>query len=188
MVNKKYLSNDKMLFSEIRELIVSARKAVVRNVDTIQVITNFEIGRRILEHEQQGEERAEYGTALLKDLSKKLSKEFGRGFSERNLEYMRKFYLLYQNRFGKISQMASAKLVDQGKSQTASGKLKKTEKAFTKLQTTVFPLSWSQYVFLLGVKDDDSRSFYVSNVITSFTHLNSVSCVTTSFTLKCSFK
>lgn len=132
----------------------------MRNIDTIQVITNFEIGRRILEHEQQGEERAEYGNALVKDLSKKLSKEFGRGFSERNLEYMRKFYLLYQNRFGKISQIASAKSVDQGKSQTVSGELKKTQTASAKLQTSVFPLSWSQYVFLLGVKDDDSRSFY----------------------------
>ena len=54
------------LLHEIRDLIQSARRAVVHSVDLIQVMTNFEIGRRIVEHEQGGEERAEYGKALLK--------------------------------------------------------------------------------------------------------------------------
>lgn len=127
------------MFKEIRELILSAKKAVVRNIDTIQVMTYFEIGRRIVEQEQKGEYRAEYGKAILKDLSLRLTAEFGRGFSRSNLEYMRKFYLMYHLRVSmdKISQMPS-------------GKSRKP----------VFTLSWSQYVFLLGVKDENARNFY----------------------------
>jgi len=73
------------LIGELRLLIRSARQVVARSVDTIQVLTNFEIGRRIVEYEQKGEKRAEYGKALLKKLSAALTKEFGRGFSEDNL-------------------------------------------------------------------------------------------------------
>ena len=62
-------------------------------MDFIQVLTCFEIGRRLVQHEQQGKERAEYGKALLKNLSGALTAEFGRGFSRSNLQNMRKFYL-----------------------------------------------------------------------------------------------
>ncbi len=119
--------NDKELFAVIRELILSARQTVVYHVNTIQVITNFEIGRRIVEHEQQGEDRAEYGTALLKELSKKLSKEFGRGFSRSNLEYMRKFYIMYESRMPRISQMLSGKLISNQNKQIPSGNLKRKQ-------------------------------------------------------------
>jgi hypothetical protein len=70
------------LIHEIRDLIQSARRAVVHSVDLIQVMTNFEIGRRIVEHDSSGEERAQYGKALLKELSAALTAEFGRGFSQ----------------------------------------------------------------------------------------------------------
>lgn len=109
---KKSPASYSTLFSNIRDLILHARQTVVRNVDTIQVLTNFEIGRRIVEHEQKGKHRAKYGKTVLKDLSLRLSKEFGKGFSERNLEYMRKFYLLYKNRAIQISQMAFAKFIE----------------------------------------------------------------------------
>ena len=111
------------LIAEVRHLILSARHAVASVIDTFQVMTNFEIGRRIVEHEQKGEKRAAYGTELLKELSASLTEEFGQGFSERNLEYMRKFYLLWQNWAVEISQTPSAKLVDTGKPQTPSAKL-----------------------------------------------------------------
>ena len=111
------------LLADLRVLILSARKAVAHTVDSIQVVTNFEIGRRIVEHEQQGSERAEYGKALLKELSAILTEEFGRGFSRSNLEYMRKFYLTYRERLPEKSQMASGKLPQTSKSQTPSDKL-----------------------------------------------------------------
>ena len=111
------------LIAEVRHLILSARRGVASVIDTFQVMTNFEIGRRIVEHEQKGEKRAAYGTELLKELSASLTEEFGQGFSERNLEYMRKFYLLWQNWAVEISQTPSAKLGDTGKPQTPSAKL-----------------------------------------------------------------
>ena len=91
-------------------LIQSARKAATQSVDLLQVITNFEIGCRIIEYEQSGEERAEYGKVLLKALSQSLTEEFGRGFSKSNLEYMRRFYLMYKDRRIPIAQTVSGQL------------------------------------------------------------------------------
>ena len=142
------------LIIDLRELIASARNSAARSVNTIQVVTNFEIGRRIVEHEQQGEKRAEYGKALLKRLSAELTKEFGRGFSEDNLSNMRKFYVTYRER-SEISETPSRKLLSSAKSQLPSGQLQKSETLSRK-----FTLSWSHYVFLLGIKNPDERNFY----------------------------
>jgi predicted nuclease of restriction endonuclease-like (RecB) superfamily len=157
---------DSSLLKEIRELIMAARKAVVRNINTIQVITSFEIGRRIVEHQQKGAKRAEYGRQILKELAEQLFNEFGPGFSERNLRNMRKFYLVYQKRFQQIRQTASAKLNGNHISeilQTPSAKSELCPKSQTESGKSIkaaFSLSWSQYVFLIGIKDDDARSFY----------------------------
>ena len=88
------------LITEVRNLIQSARHAAATTVNTLQVLTNFEIGRHIVEHEQQGEQRAAYGKELLADLAQRLSAEFGNGFSRSNIAYMRSFYLAYQDRPG----------------------------------------------------------------------------------------
>ena len=69
------------LVQEIRDLVQGARRAAAQNVNTLQVITNFEIGRRIVEYEQRGSRRAGYGANLLQELSHRLTEEFGRGFS-----------------------------------------------------------------------------------------------------------
>lgn len=154
------------LISELRELIRSARQAVSRSVNTIQVLTNFEIGRRIVEYEQKGAQRAEYGKRLLQKLSAALTTEFGRGFSHRNLDYMRKFYLSYRDRAPEISQMGSAKLPISRQGETSPSKLDHT-RATTQISQTVsakfvspFKLSWSQYVFLLSIDNPDERTFY----------------------------
>jgi predicted nuclease of restriction endonuclease-like (RecB) superfamily len=163
---KRNAFDDAVLFREIRELILSARKAVVRNIDAIQVITSFEIGRRIVKHEQKGSARAQYGKQLLVDLSTHLTNEFGRGSSRSNLEYMRKFYLAYHDRSGQIRQMASAKYKDTSVSeisQMPSGKSTVALKSQIRSGKSIKPafcLSWSQYVFLTGIKDEDARSFY----------------------------
>lgn len=87
-----------VLLERIRQLVRTARKAAVTTINSLQVITNFEIGRMIVEHEQQGAQRAAYGKEILRDLSNRLTEEFGKGFSRSNLEYMRKFYLAYRQR------------------------------------------------------------------------------------------
>lgn len=98
------------LVSELRNVIRSARQGVATAVNTLQVMTNFEIGRRIVEHEQQGEKRAEYGAEVLKELSVRLTEEFGRGFSAVNLSNMRRFYLEWKERVLPITQTPSGKL------------------------------------------------------------------------------
>ena len=92
------------LLTEVRDLIQSARRGVSTVVDTFQVMTNFEIGRRIVEHEQKGAKRAAYGSELLKELSARLTEEFGRGFSRSNLQAIRGFFIEWQK---KIPQFAS---------------------------------------------------------------------------------
>jgi len=150
-----------LLLSDIRDLILSARRAAVHSIDLLQVLTNFEIGHRIIEHEQQGAERAEYGKALLKDLSTELTAEFGRGFSRSNLEYMRKFYLAYKDRALAISQMPSGKLADERKGQPPFCESSKAELLLVAGKADrPFSLSWSQYVFLVSINDLDERRFY----------------------------
>ena len=144
-------------FEEIKGLIHSARATVARGVDLVQVHTNFEIGRRIVEQEQKGRNRAAYGEEVIKALAERLTGEFGRGFSGRNLASMKTFYLQYQER-RPISQSATAKSGIQGKSQSVTGKSQTLSGQFT--QPRPFTLSWSHYVFLLGVKNPDERSFY----------------------------
>ncbi len=89
------ISNTK-LFSQIVDLLQSARSKVVQTVNQTMVFTYFEIGRMIVEEEQNGKNRAEYGKSLLRDLSKVLTSEFGKGFSITNIQQMRNFYLVYQ--------------------------------------------------------------------------------------------
>lgn len=85
----------KELYTAIFELLETARIKMVNYTNTAMVKTYFEIGRLIVEYEQQGRQRAEYGKETLKKLSEKLTSQFGRGFSKRNLEQMRAFYSIY---------------------------------------------------------------------------------------------
>jgi len=108
------------LFDNIRVLLTEARKSVARNINHTMVYTYFEIGRMIVEDEQKGERRAEYGKKVLIDLSERLTKEFGRGFSVNNLDNMRNFYLCYSSQI----------------SQTVSGKFQLSEKQRVEISET----------------------------------------------------
>lgn len=152
---------DKVLGS-VAEILESARRASARAANAVMTATYWEIGRRIVEYEQSGGRRAEYGTALLKRLSLDLTARFGRGFSERNLEQMRLFYLGW-----KISQTESAKLqksqiVSTESSLSALTSISQAESAkFSLAEIAVrFPLPWSHYVRLLSLKSVEARSFY----------------------------
>ena len=92
-------------YSSIKELMDNARNNVAREVNNILIQTYWEIGRIIVEEEQGNSDRAEYGKQLVSDLSKKLTKEYGKGFSKSNLFNMRNFYLSFP-----ISQTVSGKL------------------------------------------------------------------------------
>ena len=89
------ISDIQNLYNEVRDIIASARQDAVRSVDFSRVQMYWNIGKRILETEQNGKERAEYGSYLLKNLAKKLEPEYGSGFSVRQLERSRQFYKMY---------------------------------------------------------------------------------------------
>ncbi len=130
----------------IKDLLMVARTQVVQHVNTTMVNTYFEIGKVIVEHEQQGKQRAKYNTQTLKAVSTELSSEFGKGFSVTNLERMRLFYLQYSK--------SATVLPISDKSEkhlSINQKTKTTENNFT--------LSWSHYVFLMGL-DQPEREFY----------------------------
>jgi predicted nuclease of restriction endonuclease-like (RecB) superfamily len=144
------------LYEHIRELVISARRTVARGVDLVQVHTNFEIGRHIVDYEQRGTARAAYGQAVLKNLAEKLTREFGRGFSKSNLEYMRRFYLLYPSRAAIAqtgtgqSRLAGAQIAQFGTGQSVPPGDREGS----------FRLGWTYYVFLMGIENPDERSFY----------------------------
>ncbi|MGV8109627.1 DUF1016 N-terminal domain-containing protein [Methanospirillum sp.] len=132
----------------------SARATVVYNINILQVSTNFEIIRFIVEYEQGGSERAEYGKKTLPELSNRLTAEFGRGFSHSNLENMRRFYLEYYKTEDQISQTRLGYSLENVKHLINTAVLQKEEQHYP------FTLSWSHYVFLLIIKNRDERRFY----------------------------
>jgi len=139
------------LITDLTSLIEQGRKTAVRYVNAALVATYWLMGRRIVEYEQRGEERAEYGERLLRKISSDLTTRFGKGFTERNLEHMRKFYLTYRE----ISNTVCAKLLPI--SQTPSGIFKKLFQRF--------PLSWSHYRLLMRFKEPFQREFYEAECI-----------------------
>lgn len=123
------------LYAQIASLLQSARQKIVQVVNQTMVSTYYEIGRIIVEDEQQGNERAEYGKRVLKELSKRLNNDFGKGFSVQNLENMRKFYLLYTN--------------------TA-----KSQSPIRISQKHNAVLSWTHYLILIRIDNKAERNFY----------------------------
>ncbi len=130
-MNTNKIVKQNSILSDIRELLQTARLSVVKQVNNVMVLTYFKIGKRIVEEEQKGNKRANYGEKLLLELSDKLTKEFGKGFSVTNLKQMRIFYLSYKDRMP-IGQTVS----DQ------------------------FNLSWSHYLKLMRIDDEQERNFY----------------------------
>ena len=103
-MEEKLAPNNPMIL-EIRELLESARKNVAQQVNAQLLTTYWNIGRIIVEYEQQNQIRAEYGKQTLKEVSRELTREFGKGFSVSNIQFMRRFYQSYP-----IQQTASVKL------------------------------------------------------------------------------
>jgi hypothetical protein len=155
------------LFADIRELILSARNTVARGINLVQVHTNFEIGRHIIEHEQQGKGRAAYGQEVIGQLGERLTEEFGRGYSKRNLELMRQFFVVYSGHRRYIAQSLTAQLPSTRKTQSPIAQLQPDKSA----QVSPFILSWTYYVFLLGITDLDERRFYEHFSTTPFGQL-----------------
>lgn len=153
------------LVDRIGEILALARDNVVRQINQTQVIAYWEIGREIVEFEQEGKARAGYGERLLQQLSGDLTGKFGKGFSAENLRLMRKFYITFGKsktlswKFekGGKSKTSSGKSCEGGESQTLSDESEKPQTLSAKFQPI---LSWSHYCELLKVEDEIARSFY----------------------------
>lgn len=140
------------------ELVRDARAQAISHTNSLMVYAYFHLGKLIVEEEQKGSQKAAYGKEVLIQLSSALIADFGNGFSVSNLEAMRSFYVLYQDRLTSIekSQTVSG-ISDAGISQTVSGKLEQSIPASFRKS---FPLSWSHYVTLIRIKDPAERAFY----------------------------
>ena len=129
------------------ELVEYARSIAARQINLVQLMTFYAIGRWIVEVEQQGESRAKYGRLIIKNLSEAMNTQFGRGFSVDTLENARKFYLIYQDR---ISETVFRKFA-----------VEKSETVFRIFEETLpFTLPWSHYLLLMRIKDENERKFY----------------------------
>ena len=151
-------ASDDPLYARIHALVLAARQTVARGVDLVQVRTCFEIGRHIVEHEQHGLGRAAYGQALLRGLAERLTQAFGRGFAKSNLEYMRRFYLAYQGR-SDIAHLGTGQSTT-GAALAAIAQFETGQSAPGTNPAAGFGLSWTHYVFLLGISNENERSFY----------------------------
>ncbi|MBP6180433.1 PDDEXK nuclease domain-containing protein [Flavobacterium sp.] len=142
---------NKVLFSQVVELLQNAQQQVLRTINTTMVCTYFEIGRMIVEEEQNGKDRAEYGKRLLKGLSEQLTNEFGKGFSVENLDRMRKLYKTYS---------ISSSLMTKSEIQISESTIGEFKSQKTKSLISFFKLTWTHYIFLMRIDDEKERRFY----------------------------
>lgn len=160
------------LVSDISGLLEQARRTTVRTVNSVLTATYWEIGRRIVESEQGGKAKAEYGEELLTKLGHDLTAKHGRGFSMQGLYRMRGFYLGWE-----ILSTLSGKLEARAKCSTVSRELREAtvqtvsrqsdilQTPSAKSPIAVFPLSWSHYVRLISVEKPHARAFYEAEAI-----------------------
>ena len=144
------------LFERISALIEESRKEVATAVNIAEVYTKYEIGRYIVEDEQEGKARAAYGKQVLPILSQKLTDKFGSGWSLETLKSARKFYSVYAPQAIRSTALT--------KSDKETGKTNLVNSVdqiqIAPAEPHKFVLSWSHYLVLMRIKDDGARSFY----------------------------
>ena len=129
------------------ELVEYARKITVRQINLVQLMNFYSLGRWIVEVQQNGSDRAKYGQQVIKKLSVALTEQFGKGFSEDTLKNARKFYLTYKNR---ISETVFSLFA-----------VEKSETVFSFFEKDApFTLPWSHYTLLTRIKNENERKFY----------------------------
>lgn len=144
------------LFERISTLIEQSRGMVAKTVKATEVYAKYEIGRYIVEDEQGGEQRATYGKALLKELSRLLSAQYGSGWSVETLTACRKFFNVYSKIVNTVYEIET-------KSREDVINLSDNKHQQVDIQSVLHPrftLSWSHYLVLMRVENPEARSFY----------------------------
>jgi predicted nuclease of restriction endonuclease-like (RecB) superfamily len=158
------LADYKGVLADVVHVIDEARRAAARTVNAAMTTTYWLIGRRVVEEEQRGTARADYGEQLVKRLAQDLSRRFGRGFSKRNLWQMRAFYLAWPLQGAVPAKSASSPAT------ARAGRIVQTLSAqflgaLAKECAARFPLPWSHYARLLAVRSAHARAFYESEAL-----------------------
>ncbi len=150
------------LFQKVVDLITQARKRVATTVNIAEVYTKFHIGQYIVEYEQKGEIRAEYGKTVLKELSKRLTDRLGDGWGYSTLKNIKQFYLVYAKRLNTVEPIENSKLRLQNEERKYDQDLVQDKKAKHCLAFSEesFTLSWSHYLILMRITDPMARRFY----------------------------
>lgn len=174
---KTDITNTNLLLNHAVLLVQAARQIVVRQTNSVMVFSYFHIGKLIVEYEQAGKSKADYGKATIIALSKKLTEEFGKGFSATNIEQMRSFYRAFSDKQVPypIPQTLSEELsktqnsgqiaTETSKEQIAQTLSEESQFLFSETVSrnsfaNIFPLSWSHYVILSRIDNQEERSFY----------------------------
>ena len=127
-------------------IIKYARTLATKNINNIQIITYYIIGMWIVEEQQNGKDRSEYGESLLRELSRTLTNEFGNGYSESSLRNFRKFYLIFKGR------LQNSLILDFTTMNSAT--------AVAEFESLPFSLDWSHYLILMRIENEEERNFY----------------------------
>ena len=146
--------DDAQFISDIKAIVYTAKQKAYQAADLYQVVSNWLVGRRIVEQEQHGKERAQYGKHIVELASEALTAEFGKGYSVVNIKSFRKFYLTFNNLL--IGQTVSA--------QSENGLTIKGQSVSAELELAkILPsnLSWSHYERLMRIKNEDERDWYM---------------------------
>ena len=144
------------LYEQVAELIRKSRDYVRTAVNTAMVYTYYGIGQHIVENEQQGQNRAQYGKAVLKELSKRLTKEFGPGWSVDTLENARKLFLVYS----KSEPVVRKSIKELPSGENSAPTVRKSALIAQGTKDPSFVLPWSHYLILMRIDNPAERGFY----------------------------
>ena len=145
-----------VLYEQVAELIRKSRDYVRTAVNTAMVYTYYGIGQHIVENEQQGQNRAQYGKAVLKELSKRLTKEFGPGWSVDTLENARKLFLVYS----KSEPVVRKSIKELPSGENSAPTVRKSALIAQGTKDPSFVLPWSHYLILMRIDNPAERGFY----------------------------
>lgn len=161
--------NGTALFDRVVAILEDARSQVSRTVNSAMVIAHWLIGREIVEEEQKGKQRAEYGRALIEDLSCRLTERYGKGFSTSSLWDFRRFYQTYSARCPRILHPSGGEFAPVRKLHPKGGELPEKRYPTSSESGDGFhpSLSWSQYRALMRVDNEEARLFYEQEAVRS---------------------
>lgn len=158
---------EQQLINDVRQIVGVSRQYAYRAVNVMQVVSNWLIGQRIVEHEQCGRQRADYGRHVVEIVSQTLTAEFGKGYSKTNISNFRRFYVLFKNlqihqavpdEFANMLPVINQALPDESRNMPS---------AETISPIPFYPqLAWTHYERLIRVANDEARLWYMQEAAT----------------------